>query len=298
MCPRARRTARPLSVIAALVAAGAGVHVGCTAVDAPQAPSQVLTQPAASGGGLATTQGTPPTLVWKTKPEADRSTDPPTVTGGAPLEVTFNLCGSDDPDMTLPDGSRNPNGDSINWQFDFGDDDTPAFNEDGTFNPDFDRFCRTKHTYAAGTYIATLAVTDKHLDDQSDGVSAMARRVQLVRIVASAEQVSDPAPAPTPTPLPYCHGLPSWCPSQKQFCKAEPISNTSAADAKGACEACYGVTCVDASVDGNAAVAHGITAFYYSTGAATAFCTTEGYVWKHKPGDVADLTNNCGAGFW
>jgi len=40
--------------------------------------------------------------------------------------------------------------------------------------------------------------------------------------------------------------------------------------------------------------------FYYSVGSTTAFCSTEGYVWKHKPADVADITPgiNCGAGFW
>jgi hypothetical protein len=127
----------------------------------------------------------------------------------------------------------------------------------------------------------------------------MARRNQLVKIVALSEG-PPPGPAPTPTPLPYCHALPSWCPAQKQFCEASPIQATSSANAKDACETCYGVPCVDGDYDGRAWVAYGVTAFYYSAGSFTSFCTTQGYVWTHNSGDVADITPgiNCGAGFW
>jgi len=295
MRPCIRRTEGSVYALVALVGVGAAVHVACSPAT-PLDPSQVSPQPAGAGAVTAMSQNAPPNLVWKTQPAADDSTVPPTISGPAPLDVKFNLCNSDDPDMSLPNGSPDPNGDSLNWQFNFGDDGAPAFNPDGTFNPDFDHFCRVQHTYGEGTFIATLSVTDKHLESESHGVTAMARRSQLVKIVASADR----APTPAPTPLPFCHALPSWCPSQQQFCEAVPIVATSSAQAKDACEACYGVPCADGDHDGSAWVAYGVTAFYYSVGSTTAYCTTQGYVWKHKPADVADITPgiNCGAGLW
>jgi plastocyanin len=97
----------------------------------------------------------------------------------------WNLCNSDDQDP----------GDSLNWQFNFGDSGRPAFNADGTFNPDFDHSCRTEHTYREGSYTATVSVTDKHLEDQSRNVSATARNSQLLRVLAFVT----PPPAPSPT---------------------------------------------------------------------------------------------------
>jgi len=293
MCPRISLTARPLYALVAL-AVGAAAHVACSP-ETPAVPSRLSSQPTAAGGVTAMSQNSPPNLVWKTQPEADTSTVPPTVTGQAPLEVKFNLCNSDDPDMFLPDGSPNPAGDSINWQFNFGDNGAPPVSPDGTFSPDFEHFCRVQHTYGEGTFIATLSVTDKHLEDQSHNVTAMARRSQLVKIVA----LSHSAPVPTPTPLPYCDPLPAFCPSQKQFCEAVPISSTSSAHAKDACEACYGVPCANGDYNGNAWVAYGITAFYYSTGPAVAVCR-DGDKWFHNPADVGDITPgiDCGVGFW
>jgi len=81
-----------------------------------------------------------------------------------------------EPSVRLPDGSPNPSGDSLNWQFNFGDNSAPPFNPDGTFNPDFDHFCRVQHTYGEGTFIATLSVTDKHpcADGDHDGNARVA----------------------------------------------------------------------------------------------------------------------------
>jgi hypothetical protein len=297
MRPQSLRRPHPLRLITALVAVGAALHVACSGA-APPAPSQVSPVSADVGAAKLTSQNAPPELVWKTQPPADGSTVPPTVTGQAPFTVRFNLCRSDDPDMTLPSGSPNPNGDSLNWQFNFGDS-APAFNSDGTFNPDFDHFCRVEHTYAEGTFTATLSVTDKHLDDQARDVTAMARQNQLLRIVATSDKPA--APVPSPTPLPYCHALPQFCPSQQQFCEATPIDSTSSASAKHACEACYGIACVSNSADGNAWVAAGVTAFYYSYGSTgVAFCSSPFglYNWTHKPADVGDLSDDCGAGLW
>jgi hypothetical protein len=77
-------------------------------------------------------------LVWRTNPPADHSTDPPTVRGRAPFTVRFNLCPSSDPDQViLEDGSQDPSGDTLNWQFHFGDSGSPAFRGDGSFTPDY-----------------------------------------------------------------------------------------------------------------------------------------------------------------
>jgi len=122
----------------------------------------------------------------------------PTVSGVIPLNVRFNLCPSDDPDMIhLPDGTLDPRGDSLNWQFNFGDYQAkPAFDPiTGQFNPDFDHFCRVEHVYEkAGTFVATLSVTDKHVEDQGKGVSGLAR--STVRVTVNAFPVAPPEPPP------------------------------------------------------------------------------------------------------
>jgi hypothetical protein len=142
----------------------------------------------------------PPRLVLRTNPAADNSQDPPLIEGPAGRDgfvVRFNLCNSDDDDMIhLPDGTLDPNGDSLNWQFHFGDSGAPAFDQQGVFHPDADHECRVDHAYQPGDYIATLSVTDKHLGDQQHGVSAMARSTTTVRIRANAAQREEPAANP------------------------------------------------------------------------------------------------------
>lgn len=139
-----------------------------------------------------------PVLIAKTNPPADETGPVWTLRGTAPFSVMLNLCESSDPDQVInPDGTQDPSGDQINWQFNFGEppdyridaDGTPlpdpAVGAGGAFRADFGGFCRVEHTYREpGTYIATVSVTDKHLEDQAHDVSALARKVQRVRIVA------------------------------------------------------------------------------------------------------------------
>jgi len=126
---------------------------------------------APSGSGVQALN-TSPTISYKTSPQTSPGNPYPVITGIAPLTVKFNLCPSEDPDP----------GDSLNWQFHFGDDGTSAFRPDGSFNPNFDHFCRTEHTYGEGTFVATLSVTDKHLEDQSHGAVSLARRTERITI--------------------------------------------------------------------------------------------------------------------
>jgi hypothetical protein len=122
-----------------------------------------------------------PVMQLKTTPAADETTTPyPTITGSAPLTVRFNLCQSSDADQNLTNPEQ---GDTLNWQFSFGDA-APAFNQDGSFHPDYERFCRVEHTYDTGRYTATVSVTDKHLRDESSDVTALARVTQSLTIVA------------------------------------------------------------------------------------------------------------------
>jgi len=156
------------------------------------------------GGGSVTAQNAAPNLNLRTKPVADRTGTIPTITGLAPLSVRFNLCPSDDADQVLgPDGRELPSGDSLNWQFNFGDPNRyaigptgipspdPAFDPiTGAFRPDFDHFCRVDHVYEdEGTYIATVSVTDKHLEDQ--GAGALARRTERVKVVVLGDSTGD-----------------------------------------------------------------------------------------------------------
>ena len=143
---------------------------------APRLTPSVDARPtvAVTTSGGASAQNDPPTMVLRTTPPVDPERG--AVSGPAPLTVRFNVCRSSDPD----------DGDTLNYQFNFGDSGGPAFNPDGTFNADFDHFCRTEHIYRSpGTYTATVSVTDKNLSDQGRDVSALARQTQTVMIVAS-----------------------------------------------------------------------------------------------------------------
>ena len=137
----------------------------------------------------------PPKMVLRTTPAAVPGDPYPVVSVGDPFTVKFNLCGSSDPD----ENEQNPElGDSLNWQFHFGDSGTEAFNPDGTFNADSSRFCRAEHSYAAGTYVATVSVTDKHLEDQGNEAAGLARVTQRLTIAVSASG-GDQGPGGGPT---------------------------------------------------------------------------------------------------
>lgn len=179
-------------VALAIVACGAGRE------SIPSSPSVVAgaetaASPATAGGVAA--QNAWPIMVLKTDPVADDSTLPhPTISGSAPLTVTFNLCRSSDPDQNPIDPAA---GDTLNWQFHFGDSGKPVFDDEGRFNADVARVCRTEHTYEEGTYVAAISVTDKNLHDQAADVASLARVTQYLTIRSVA-------PAPTPTPTPTC----------------------------------------------------------------------------------------------
>jgi hypothetical protein len=184
------------SVAATAVAFAAAFFVACG--ETPTAPA-AATPVSGAKGGLATAQNSPPNLIWRSVPVADMTTVPyPTITGVAPFKVTLNLCPSDDPDMIhLPDGTLDPKGDSLNWQFYFGD------TQPAPVRPDFEQYCRVEHTYALGQYVATLVVTDKHQEDQGNRVGQLARREQKVTI--NSLPLAPPSPgcvAPTSSTIP------------------------------------------------------------------------------------------------
>lgn len=182
------RSVLVLVTVLHLSCGGAGVPRRLGGDDGSRVPT------AADGSGPLVAQNLPPNLVLRTTPPADPSTSPfPTIFGAAPLTVRFNLCRSDDPDPE----------DSLNYQFSFGDSGRPAFNPDSTFAPDFDHFCRTEHVYEKpGTYTATVSVTDKHLEDQSQRVVAFARRTQGLLIVVVPPGLIQPGPHPGPSSSP------------------------------------------------------------------------------------------------
>jgi len=201
------------------VALSAALLVACSG-DAPTSPS-ASTRLSGASGGTATALNAPPSLKLKTVPAVDRTGAVATITGVAPLSVHLNLCPSDDPDQViLPDGSQSPAGDTLNWQFNFGDparytigptgipSPDPAFDPaTGRFRPDSEHFCRAAHVYEEeGIYIATVSVTDEHLEDQGAGI--LARRTERVRVVALGEPSADciPPTVATISSPPGCSG--------------------------------------------------------------------------------------------
>jgi len=189
------RSSRVRFVLASIALA----HLTCRG-DVPTSPQPAAVQSHdVSGGAVALND--PPRPVLRTTPPADATSRPfPTIMGVAPLTVKFNLCRSEDPDP----------GDSLNELFHFGDSDAPAFNPDGSFNADFSRFCRTEHVYEkVGAYVATIIVTDKHLEDQTRDAVAMAQvTLNLTIIATDAPPPRGPGgpdlggPSPDPDTLP------------------------------------------------------------------------------------------------
>jgi hypothetical protein len=133
------------------------------------------------------------------------------VSGVVPLSVTLNLCNTTDPTHVMGPGDI-LQGDELNWQFNFGDPPEytirwdgmptpdPAFGPNGLFRPDLDHVCRVTYIYReVATYVATVSVTDKHLEDQSNDVRALGRTTQRVKIEVLPEP---PKPSPTPGAAP------------------------------------------------------------------------------------------------
>jgi hypothetical protein len=166
------------------VAAGIAIAIGAGCAN--EAPTDPNALPAAAAGrnpgAVDHVPNDAPNLVLKTRPPLDTSTVPASLFGEAPLTVNFNLCESTDPNQdpdSLPTAGE---GDTLNWQFHWGDDGTLAWKPDGSFNPSYEGFCRMEHEYAVGVFTATLSVTDKHLDDQSNDVTASARTTLQVTV--------------------------------------------------------------------------------------------------------------------
>jgi hypothetical protein len=141
-------------------------------------PGSGLVPVGATAGAVALHRpNTPPTMDLRTRPAAAPGDPYPVISGLAPLAVNFNVCRTADPDME-PDGENEP--DSLNWQIHFGD------GKPISEGPDFEHFCRTEHTYEEGRYVATISVTDKHLEDQDD-FSSLARDTTKLTIEAYGE---------------------------------------------------------------------------------------------------------------
>jgi hypothetical protein len=170
-CAKSPSAPSALDAPAGGVLAGADVSGALGATDA-----------GAHGYGSVGAQNRPPSLNLRTTPVAVHGDPYPVITGPVPLTVRFNLCHASDPDE----------GDSLNQQFHFGD------GKPISAGPDFEHFCRAEHTYQEGTWIATVSVTDKHLEDQDD-FSSLARQTQKVTIVATGNVGSDLGAPPPPS---------------------------------------------------------------------------------------------------
>lgn len=80
----------------------------------------------------------PPPAPPNVAPVGHFRVNPNPATGPAPLDVSFNMCGSKDSD-----------GDFLTFTFDFGDGSKVSHH-----------FCRDDHVYAAGAFVAKTCVTD------------------------------------------------------------------------------------------------------------------------------------------
>jgi hypothetical protein len=102
--------------------------------------------------------------------------------------------------------------------------------------------CRVDHVYGAGVYQLTATVHDRRLADRG---SATQSYTVIVPGPAQTESTATPGPS-------FCHSINlatgAACPTgATQFCDTVPIVATSSAQARLACEACTGVTCVATS---------------------------------------------------
>src|SRR5262245_39928597 len=105
-----------------MAVAGVLVCGACGGGD-PMSPTNPQTAVAGQSGGTSKATNSAPILVLKTVPAMDKSTTPyPTIQGVMPFSVRFNLCPSDDVDQIYgPTGVQDPRGDTLDWQFNYGD---------------------------------------------------------------------------------------------------------------------------------------------------------------------------------
>ena len=106
---------------------------------------------APSGGGGGTTANRPPSAQFTTNPAAGPNGR---IQANGPLTVTFNMCGTTDPDP----------GDKLRYEF--------WFKSDGTGKPDAIGTCRMANTYPGGHGVCVSAT-----DCVSDGQPGADHRV-------------------------------------------------------------------------------------------------------------------------
>jgi len=191
------------------------VALACSGGGSPTDPGSVVDTPSANRSGVTigtATQdasNTRPVLVLRTEPplsDTAGSSGRRFVAGAATLQegredeglllpVRFKLCASKDSDE----------GDSLNWQYHWGDDGTdpfppPATHPSPTFNSNFAGECRATHDYTVGTWTATLSVTDKHQDDNEVvGLKRDTIQVDIIALdVSSGNSTSRISPVVSP----------------------------------------------------------------------------------------------------
>jgi hypothetical protein len=118
----------------------AAIIVFACSGDGPSSPSPV--HPNAADGGLATAANEEPAGSFRTNPPVGLDG---VIGGAAPFRVTFNMCASADVDA----------GDELRYTYDF----------EGTGSFERGR-CRGEHTYAEGTFRASVCTSDRQPDHE------------------------------------------------------------------------------------------------------------------------------------
>lgn len=120
--------------------AAAGSYTASFAVSTATQSARCSAAVAVSGSAAPPSGNQPPTGVFKTTPAAVGST----ITGPAPLTVSFNMCASSDPE-----------GDELYFLMDFDGDERYDFGGITGFH------CRADRVYAAGTWKPELCLYDR-----------------------------------------------------------------------------------------------------------------------------------------
>jgi hypothetical protein len=138
------------------------------------------------GMGVASSANEPPAVVFKTRPRAVNGV----ISGRAPLDVTFNMCPTSDPDP----------GDQLKFTYDF----------DGDGRIDYYGHCRQTHRYAASNQCvdATVCASDRQPGHR------LCRTYSVCTTDGSGGGSGPgpgpkPAPGPSPTPSPTPSPSPS-----------------------------------------------------------------------------------------
>jgi hypothetical protein len=136
---------------------------------------------AALGWGAASSANEPPAIVFKTRPPAVNGT----ISGRGPLDVTFNMCPTSDPDP----------GDLLKFTYDF--------DNDGII--DYYGHCRQTHRYPASDRCpeATVCASDRQPGHR------VCRTYTVCALGGNGEPGPSPSPRPSPSPFPSPSPSPS-----------------------------------------------------------------------------------------